>query len=197
MHNRDFDYKIDGKIENKTKKEWEAELGLTGIIVRMEKLGWEIMNWSYEKPEDIEKYKNFTHFVECTGPYYTDFLRGDSKISLKDAFEKVLNKMEKFNQCEIRDGHDFTSREGYDNGVLSCKKCGFGGYTNLVEITKNEKELYENMYKGLIKKISNMNSSMIKIGNGLSGFNMFGGIIINGQRVKDEELGQYEIIKKQ
>lgn len=187
MHNRDFDFRP--TIDNKTKEEWEKELDIDGLIVRFKELGWEVMNWSYDNVN------NKRHFVECTGPYYSDFLRGDSEVSLKEAFEKVLNKMQKFNQCEnTNGGHEYTNRPGYNNGLLACKKCGFGGYTNLVKIKNRELDHYKSIYEHTCERLSAIQISLNELNVGV---NMFGGLIINDEYTPKDELKDYVIVKRE
>lgn len=154
MHSSDFKYRE--KIEGKTQREWEDNLGMVGIINHLNDLGWKTYQWRYQdtlvddkkREEYMERYgdriNNLTHFAEFFSPYYNGYLRGDSKSSLREAMENCLNEAQGYLNCENNAGHSFVpyKRKGkeYDNGLIECSKCGFNGYTSLVGILEAERD---------------------------------------------------------
>ena len=83
---------------------------------------------------DYQCQHNWDCFVQCGGSinhgfffeaFPDTFLRGDSKISLADAEDKVWQKLKKHNACDLdhTDPANFDKRD-YRNGVGFCIKCG-------------------------------------------------------------------------
>ena len=117
-HSRDMDYDLNGAQKL---QQIERDLGIRGILEHLKQAGWEAYQWR-NSPE------NRTSFLEMSGLAYADFRRTESKTGIKHAAEAMLNRVQAIIRCEKTTGHDFSSRKGYDNGVLACTHCGFGGY---------------------------------------------------------------------
>lgn len=101
----------------------ERDLGIRGILEHLKQAGWEAYQWRNSR-------EGRTSFLELSGLAYSDFRRTESKTGIKHAAEAMLNRVQAIVRCEKTVGHDFTSRKGYDNGVLACHHCGFGGYSS-------------------------------------------------------------------
>ena len=142
FHSNKFEYNVLSK-NGKSQLDWEKELGIDSIRVSLREHGWETWQWNVHTQKEIDECEFNTHFVEAFSPYYHGYLRGDSRVSLRDACEKILNISQRFNDCERKTGHLFEPKEEYSNGLLSCKYCGFWGYSNLFHGLKDEVENYK------------------------------------------------------
>jgi hypothetical protein len=99
----------------------ERQLGIRGILELLKNAGWEAYQW--RNSADGRK-----SFLELSGMAYSDFKRTDSRQGILLAAETMLQRVQAITHCEQTRGHDFTARAGYDNGLLACRHCGFGGY---------------------------------------------------------------------
>lgn len=129
IHSSDFGYI---RKANLTQEEFEEKRGINNIREALKTLGWETWQWRNCTKTDLKKYPSFTNFVEAFGKNYNGYLRGDSRKSLKDACNQILNRAQKMAQCEMKgSGHVYRSMKGYENGMINCSKCGFWGYNNI------------------------------------------------------------------
>lgn len=174
FHSNDVEGSIFRKGE-KSQEDWEKELGIDGIKKSLKEHGWESWQWRVLTQKAIKKHKYSTHFVEAFSPYFHGYLRGDSKESLRDACEHILNKAQKFNSCEKKTNHNFEPKEGYSNGLLSCKHCGFWGYTNLFAKIRSDIEHYKIYATVSRNHESESREAISQVG---LAFNGFGGMLI-------------------
>lgn len=173
IHSNDCSYSLFSS--RKTKKEYEKELDVSASLKALKSMGWHRSQWHIYTKADLKKYKHMTIFVEIFSDYYHGYLRADSRISLKHACNKALNKAMKFNMCEQKHGHIFEPIPTYDNGLLHCKKCGFWGYTSKFEQMNRETEHYKLYYHMAQENNAKYTEILRKYG---IAFNGFGGLLI-------------------
>lgn len=170
FHSGDYDFLIGEKTVNgKTLEKWEEDFNIKNIKFALKEMGWDRWQWNVMTKEETKRYKNLTNFVEVFSDSYHGYLRGDSKVSLKQACLKVLNTAMKYNECEKKTGHTYVSMKGYDNGLLRCKRCGFHGYTSLFEQRSDEVRNYKFMAEHWQKELFELDQAMQKIGLGHNG----------------------------
>lgn len=99
----------------------ERRLGIRGILEHLKNAGWESYQWR-------NSVDGRGSFLELSGMAYRDFKRTNSRQGILPAAEQMLQRVQAITRCEQTQGHDFTARAGYDNGLLACRHCGFGGY---------------------------------------------------------------------
>lgn len=130
MHSDDFE-EYGGILNGKTKKEWEKEFQIEGLLYHLHQLGWETYQWYREEEDDVAKERDIICFAECFSPYYNGYLRGDSSISVKEAVEQCLRTAQLYAACENRTGHHYTKEK--NSSYASCTHCGFDGFSSTVQ----------------------------------------------------------------
>lgn len=176
----------------KTKEQYEKELGVAPALIALKKMGWLRSQWRIYTKTTLKKCKHLTFFVEIFSDYYHGYLRGDSRISLKVACNNALNLAMKFNKCEKTQGHVFEPMPKYDNGLLHCKKCGFWGYSSKFERMTSEIEHYKLYFHMAQENNAKHIEILRKFG---FAFNGFGGLLIrNNLEGKKHSLIKKEII---
>lgn len=122
------------------KSEIEEALGIRGYLEHLKNIGWDEYQWRYY-PDDFSvstaQDERPVRFVEVFGSRYKGYIRGNSRISLLDACKSSLHQAQKFAQCEMQNGHDYEPYQGYSNGLMACKHCGFNGYNTLTGIDRS------------------------------------------------------------
>lgn len=111
----------------------EELLDITGELAHLSSLGWNDYQWRYI-PAGGGTLLNDTHFYEGFSPWFSGYIRGDSKHSLKEAVSKALQQAQRFAQCERTIGHEYEPYRGFKNGLQACKRCGFHGHTTGVGV---------------------------------------------------------------
>jgi hypothetical protein len=117
-HSHDFAY--DPRAKEKL-HDIERQLGIRSMLEHMTEAGWDAYQWRNSKESQRS-------FLELSGMAYSDFKRSDSTTGIRHAVEAMLNRVQAIVCCERTSGHDFSARNGYENGLLACRHCGFGGY---------------------------------------------------------------------
>jgi len=142
-HSSDFKHDVNG--EGKLHQA-ERDLGIRSMLAHMADAGWDSYQWR-------NSVDGKTSFLELSGTTYSDFKRANSTTGVKAAVEQVLNRVQAISKCEQTTGHDFTGRDGYNNGVLACKHCGFGGYASNFRRQQSELEQWKHRAEDAVEKL--------------------------------------------
>ena len=139
FHSNDFGF--NQPINGKKQEEHEADFGVVGEIAHLKELGWERYQWRYTKEDECKENNKVGKmciaqgcFAEFFSLYFNGYLRGDGK-TVKEAILKCLHKAQKFAACK---NHEYLSKEGYTNGLIICKHCGFWGHTTMIKSLKDQ-----------------------------------------------------------
>jgi hypothetical protein len=140
----------------------EEVTGIVAHIQHLSGLGWDVCQWRYINPESMKKMITFTHFIEVFGDSYASYIRADSRESLLDAATKAVATAQKWTQCErTNGGHHYAPYRGFNNGLMACTKCGFNGYSGMIEVAERkieqlaiERRHYRQEYFQLIHRLA-------------------------------------------
>jgi hypothetical protein len=140
------------------------------MLEHLKNAGWESYQWRNSK-------EGRTSFLEMTGAAYSDFKRTESTTGIRHAVEAMLNRIQAIQKCEQAVGHDFTGRKGYDNGVLACRHCGFGGYTSTFERQARDAEHWKMRFE-----LVNERLALAQMRAGVH-FNAVGNVLLENKRI--------------
>lgn len=104
----------------------ESQLGIRSLLESLKAAGWDKYQWRSGKPGKMS-------FIELGSTVYRDFRRVESQDGILPAVQALVNRVQAIIRCENETRHSFAARPGYDNGLLSCEHCGFGGYESIFE----------------------------------------------------------------
>lgn len=167
FHSKEFDMHPDGMHINGVRQlidrgQVELALGIAGHIKHLSAAGWDFCQWQYRPYSSMESRPTFTYFMEFFGDAYASYIRTDSRESLLDAGTKAVATVQKWAQCERTEGgHNYAPHKGFNNGLMVCTKCGFNGYSGMIEVAERkieqlaiERRYYRQEYFQLIHRLA-------------------------------------------
>jgi hypothetical protein len=168
-HSNDFAYRLQNE---KQLHDVERELGIRSMLEHMKEAGWDSYQWRNSR-------EGRCSFIELSGMAYRDYKRTESTTGIRHAVEAMLNRVQAISRCERTTGHDFTGRQGYDNGVLACRHCGFGGYASTFKRQASELEHWRTLAEETNSRLATISS---RLGVHL---NTFGQILLENRHIPE------------